>query len=263
MKRLVNIVKVIGISLIPTLLQYIGTSNLLELLQKSQILGAAVDVLKLKTSIGLIGCILTAFILVYYQVLSDNKKEYLQKVNNQLLELQKKSFISLLSSEVSSTFSRINIRIFVPNYSLKYYLSGKKRLKFAIKNVTELADSGITDNLQFTVLPKDDAEGLVGDCYNYRKMIYDDNLEETNEKRYGLSEYQKNKTRTLKFSMVCPLFNELKDVIAIVAFDSEEKITMPDKNTEEYHNFIHLVLTYSQTLYEIVPDLFQPRRGIK
>lgn len=262
MKKLVGIIKIFIVSLLPTLLQYISNSNLLEILQKAQIIGMAVDVPKVKTVIGLFGCVLTAFMLVYYQWSAEKKIANLEKINNQLLELHKKSFVKLLSSKVSNTFEKINIRIFVPHYSLKYYLSCKRHLEFVIKNFSELADTGITNNLRFQVLPTASAEGLVGDCYNSKRMVYDDNLEETNEQNYHLSEYQKNKTRTLKFSMVCPLFKNKQEVVAVVAFDSEEKVVMPSKNSEEYRQLTQLVLTYSQTLYETVPELFKEERGV-
>lgn len=126
-----------------------------------------------------------------------------------------------------------------------------------IKNIEGLADAGVTNNLKFQVEPADSIQGLVGECYQRRTIVYDDNLEVTNDQEYNLADYQKSKTNDLKFILVCPVFQE-EVVEAIVAFDCKHDIKI---NGQE-DKFTKAVLNYTQQLHEYVPELFKSKGGI-
>ena len=70
--------------------------------------------------------------------------------------------------------------------------------------------------------------------------------------------YCLSKTRDLEFSIVCPLYNSNDEVIAIIAIDGKQKIDITAHKSEIINN----VLTFSQTLYENVPELFKPKRRL-
>jgi hypothetical protein len=116
----------------------------------------------------------------------------------------------------------------------------------------------MTNNLKFKVLPEDEKQGLVGNCYNMRSMIYDDCLAQNNSSMYNLNNYQISKTRDLEFSIVCPVYNPSNEIIAIIAIDGKQKIDLNTHKAEIINN----VLTFSQTLYENVPELFKPIRRL-
>ena len=90
-------------------------------------------------------------------------------------------------------------------------------------------------------------------------MVYDDNLIQSNSTEYHLSEYQINKTNDLRFIIVCPIFAENGDVVAIIAFDSKNDIKVTRENKEALSD---LILNYTQQLYEKVPELFKAKGGL-
>ena len=111
---------------------------------------------------------------------------------------------------------------------------------------------------QAQVLKNDLLKGYkVGDTLE--KMVYDDNLIQSNSTDYHLSEYQINKTNDLRFIIVCPIFSENGDVIAIIAFDSKNDIKVTQENKEALSD---LILNYTQQLYEKVPELFKAKGGL-
>ena len=71
---------------------------------------------------------------------------------------------------------------------------------YYIKNIEGLAEKDITDNLKFEVSPN--RQGLVGECYEQKAILYDDDLENSNEINYNLTHYQIAKTNQLKFILV-------------------------------------------------------------
>lgn len=128
---------------------------------------------------------------------------------------------------------------------------------YYIKNIEGLAEKDITDNLKFEVCPN--RQGLVGECYEQKAILYDDDLENSNEINYNLTHYQIAKTNQLKFILVCPIFSENEEIISIVSFDSYDKIKIKEESKEILRQ---LVLNYTQSLYECIPDLFKVKGGI-
>lgn len=116
----------------------------------------------------------------------------------------------------------------------------------------------MTKGLKFQVCPSEKMQGLVGECYNKGKIVFDDNLKKTNSELYNLTEYQIHKTNDLKFIIVCPVFSEEKEIISIVAFDCKHEIKLEKSND----NFINAILNYTQQLYEYVPELMKCEGGI-
>lgn len=155
------------------------------------------------------------------------------------------------------------MRIFVPEKTLKWrithIINKNNALFFRIKNIDGLAEAGITNDLKFQVLPPEEKQGLVGECFVTKKMVYDDNLIQSNSTDYHLSEYQINKTNDLRFIIVCPIFSENGEVIAIIAFDSKNDIKVTQENKEALSD---LILNYTQQLYEKVPELFKAKGGL-
>ena len=169
-----------------------------------------------------------------------------------------------LAKIVDRDYCHIDVRIFVPEKTLKWRISPycehkNNALFFRIKNIDGLAEPGITNDLKFQVLPEERRQGLVGECFKTKKMVYDDNLIQSNSTEYHLSEYQINKTNDLRFIIVCPVFSENGDVVAIIAFDSKNDIKVTEENKEALSN---LILNYTQQLYEKVPELFRPKGGL-
>ena len=168
---------------------------------------------------------------------------------------------NILSSSLGKRFlsesSSFDIRIFIPKNPILYKIADKLKIKdiqkkFTIKNIDLIAEQGIAKNLEFEVSPN--PQGLVGMCYDTKAMVYDDDLEHTNDKKYQLKENQINRTSDLKWSICCPVTNESNTIIAIIALDGKTRIKI-DKAKEE--TLREEMVTFSCMLYDAVPQLFK------
>lgn len=261
-KAIAIIIKGVLLSLIPTLLTLFGTLNVLDELQKNQYIGSAVNVKIIKDWCSIIAAIISFILLTSNLIFHEFEEERYKKQAKQLLKYNKDIFINAVTEYLGREYCNIDIRIFVPQkticWKILHLFNKDYPLKFCIKNIDGLADVGMTNNLSFQVSPEKSVQGLVGECYQKRKIIYDDNLQETNDKSYNLTDYQKNKTNDLKFIIVCPIFENGKDIKAIVAFDCKHDIKIQKNNDK----FVNAILNYTQQLHEYIPELFKSKGGI-
>lgn len=253
-----NKAKIITVALVtsavPAIVTYLGkTNNIIDYLYQKNYIGPAFDIDLFKSTCQILSIILS-FSIILCQQLSTNIKlnNGNQKING-LLYQTKMIFQEALSSTIGYKVN-FDIRIFVPIKKIINLEKGKP-LYFQIVNYDGLGTVGTTNGLKFKVLPESEKQGLVGNCYNMRSMLYDDCLVQNNSSAYHLDNYQLSKTRDLEFSIVCPLYNSNDEVIAIIAIDGKQKIDITAHKSEIINN----VLTFSQTLYENVPELFKPR----
>lgn len=154
----------------------------------------------------------------------------------------------------------VNIRVFVPDNKFLFWLGktpfiGKKiPLYYKIKNIKSWAETGNTDKLKFRI--NIDPQGLVGQCYNSKNMIYDSNLKANNESNYKLNKSQIDQTRELTISICVPILDASDKVVAIVAYDSIENLTIADELIESDKTKIPLI-TFARRMYEIAPEIFK------
>lgn len=255
------ITKEIFASLLPAICSVLGSNNILEYLQKEGYIGENIDIEFVKNCFVIAGIALTFILLTVNLIMREISEEKYKKQSQQLIKYNKDILINALAEYLGIEYCDLNIRIFVPDKSIyskiKRLFIKNTPLWFHIKNIEGLAEPGVTNNLKFKVLPSCDQEGLVGECYNHKKMVYDDNLEVTNDLDYNLNEYQKSKTKGLKFIIVCPTFSKDKEIDAIVAFDSKNHIKVVNED-----KFTTAILNYTQQLHEYVPELFKPKGGL-
>lgn len=252
-------------SLIPALCTFLGQSDALELLQKNEYIGKSVNINTIKNICFILSIFLTFSILTTKLIISQIRENRFREQRSNFIKFNKEIFVKTLMSEFGKEFENINIRIFVPKKPLVWYIRRiffkDTPLYFVIRNIEGLANPGLTKNLSFQVTPN--KQGLVGDCYNSKQMVFDDDLEHNNKTYYDLSRSQVNKTNELKFSLVCPLFkdnNNNDEIIAIVAFDSTDRILVDsDKKTKILERSIP---NYTQQLLDYAPELFKKEGGL-
>lgn len=249
--------KSLVVAAIPGIITFVGSSDLLDVLYKNNILGSKFDIDKTKLICQILGAVIFFVIVTYQMSVNAYKIQVSANEINGLL-YQNKNIFELGIATVLGKRVGIDIRIFVP-LKKRINFNKNEELYFHIKNYSGLCNVGITNNLKFKVLPDTDKEGLVGECYNTGAMIYDDNLKENNSTQYNLNYAQISKTRELKFSIVCPLYDEHNSIVAIVAYDGREEISITDNNKQE---IVNAVVTFAQMLYENAPELFKPIRRI-
>lgn len=255
MKKASVVLKSIGIALVPSILSYLSmNNNILDMLMEHEIIGKSVDIPMIK-EVCIIGNIVVTSIILLGTKINENVK--IKKYDGQiegLISYCKELLCGAIANETDAENVHVNIRIFVPSSRLidriKLLVNSNADRYFEIKNIKGLAENDTTDNLRFKVCPE--GEGLVGMCYRKKSICYDSSLKKTNSQKYGLNNSQLAKTNSLEFSMVVPIISESESVVAMVAFDSKQKINIKDIN-----NISAAANTFSQLLYEKVPELFK------
>lgn len=243
-------------SLVPAILVWIGQSDMLLRLKEHQYIGINVDVNFIKDVSAILGVVLTFGFLTRPLIISELNEQKYHVQRDRLIKYNKEIFLKVFCKTLGLGRCDLEIRIFVPERGWKYRLNKllKKDVPFyyKIKNLEGLADPGTTEDLRFQVYPKQ--EGLVGQCFQERTILYDDNLEENNDTKYNLNEYQINKTSDLKFVLVCPIMALDNSVQAVVAFDSKTQIKVTEANRK---NLTNIILNYTQALHDLVPEFFK------
>ena len=254
------IISVFLFTLIPAFLSYVSDSDnfftkLIEAGILSENITDSID--RIQDFCLIASIILSAMLLSFTSAKAQIKYEYILEQRNLLIKMNKDILRTALIEKFSKEFSSFNIRIFIPKHPrwydlLKWLHIRNHKVSFIIKNIPQIAEADITTNLEFEVYPK--CEGLVGRCYNEKVMYYDDNLTENNSTSYNLGDNQIVRTSNLEWSICCPVFDSANDVIAIIALDGTEKLTI-DKSREA--ELSKQIVVFSRMLYDAVPQLFR------
>ena len=257
-KIIKEVVKISVFTALASFLSYLANSKLIfEKLISAGIVSENIDIPLIQDYCLWLGIIISSLFLSLNLIITKVKFDHILEQRNQLIKMTKDIFSTSLGKHFSSDTSSYDIRIFIPKYSLLYKIADKIHFKaihkkFIIKNIDLIANQGTTKNLQFEVFPK--SEGLVGFCYKTKTMAFDDDLENTNDIKYNLTRNQISKTSNLKWSICCPICNEIDEVIAIIALDGKTKIKI-DKDNKK--SLVEELLVFSRMLYDSVPQLFK------
>lgn len=258
MKLLKNVIKTIFISGVAALLSYLSSSSFVfDKLQKLNVLSPNIDIPLMQDWCLWIGIAISSLFLSLNLIITQHKYERALEERNCLVAMAKSI---LASSFVKRYFSKevtFDIRIFVPKRPLWYAILDLLhiktfRKKFVIKNISLIADQGITKGLQFEVYPE--IEGLVGQCYVQKKVLYDDDLKTTNERDYNLGKQQISRTNNLSWIICCPVFGNNDEVVAILALDGKAKISISKNNEGTLGAELS---AFSRMLFDAVPKLFK------
>ena len=258
-KKIKVILLVIVFTAIPSFLSYVANSTVfLEKLVEKGLIGASINIKEVKDSCLWIGIALSALLLSLNLAITKINLGAIIEQRNALIRMAKSLLTNSLGGNYLSNSSMVDIRIFIPKHPFLYKLSDMLKLTeihkyFVIKNIDLIAEQGETKSLQFEVSPN--PKGLVGSCYKLKHMVYDDDLEHTNgSELYNLDNIQLSRTSSLKWSICCPVFDKNNEVVAIIALDGKNKITINKvKETEMAKDLI----VFSRMMYDHVPQLFK------
>lgn len=261
MKKIKSVFIVLFFTFIPGFAMYLaGEKSILDIWQSQGYIGPKVSLPFVKQSLRILSVGLTALYLSITREFLKNKLHIIEIQRCSLINNLKRSFLEAFQNKISNaSINAINIRIFIEKKDylrflkalLGKYASYIPKKYYIIKNIDGLSNAGNTNNLQFEVSPN--SQGLVGKCYNQKSIVYDEDLM-VSEEDYNLNSYQRNKTCDIRFCLCAPIFGNDGEVVAIVAFDSVERITIEsdDKNVWKV-----MITNYCQTLHENLPDLFK------
>lgn len=258
LKMIKQIVIVVIFSAIASTLSYLANSSLVfDKLIEWGIMQEMVNIPLVQDYCLWIGIIFSSVVLSLNLIITKVQYDHMIEQRNQLIKMNKNILSSSLGKRFLSDSSVFDIRIFIPKHPLWYKIADKLHLsnvckKFVIKNIDLIAEPGVTKNLHFEVHPNQ--EGLVGLCYSNKVMVYDDNLEHTNETQYKLHQNQIARTSNLKWSICCPICNDNDTVVAIIALDGKTRITIDAAKEAVLREEL---LVFSRMLFDSVPQLFK------
>lgn len=261
-KKVWIIFKIIILSVLPTLLSFLGRSHIdLSFLQKAVPVFADMDQLVVKDYFILAGMIITIIVIDIQYALSEFDRKTVTRQREFLIQYIKNIFIESLESKLQEENTCINVRLFVPKKGILFL--GKKILEkllvnriklrkaFVVKNMDCLSEPGFTNGLCFQVEPQ--AQGLVGLCYKERCFVYCEDLRSI-EKDLNLTIFQRNKLANIVFWLCVPVINRNNEVIAVISFDSKNKINI---SKIEHDELSRAVTNFSQFFGEGLPDLLK------
>lgn len=253
-----HIFTTIFLSAIPAFLSYLSSSELIfDYLIKINLLGEAIDVPFIQDCCLWSGIALSAIFLSLQLIIVQIRLDSVQEERNLLIKMSKDIVSRALAESCTPNPQDFDIRFFIPKHPVLYsildflHIQGFPK-KFIIKNIELIADQGTTKNLEFEVSPH--CEGLVGQCYCSKGIMFDDNLEINNNSNYNLGHNQIQRTSSLKWSICCPIVSEDNKVVAILAIDGQTKMTIKSSKKD---SLFQIISGYSRMLYDNVPPLFR------
>lgn len=190
---------------------------------------------------GLIG--IYVYYPLRYQLLRRAVKKQRDRLKDVAIELSK-IFSKNLGKEIKLHDLRLNVRKFTirPFYKkhIKYWFKTSK-VYCQVNNYDFLNKEGNSENFSFQVSPIQ--RGLVGVAYAKKCIMYDDKLTERMEK-YNLNNNHKNNNviANTDFAIVKPFVNKNDKVKSIIAFDTEQDVSIPDEKRKDVER---LMLYYS------------------
>lgn len=241
---------------IPVMLAYLATKNTLFIwLTENNLLPQNFNVALCQEVCLFLNIAFTTFVLnsklLYQQCKGNQYKKEIAGLFNIIKEVARNNFVDITKNKDFS----FDLRIFVLEISIINvvisHLGWKREKWFVIRNIEPFAKKDVTEHLRFRVYPN--PQGIVGKVYQSGDIVYDDQLQKTNSQNYALDHSQINRTSNLLWSICVPIVSKGKNVIAIVAFDSDRSKLDISKNKEKIRT---LTNTITLLMYDSTPELF-------
>lgn len=263
--KMKNIIIVFIFTIIPPISQFLSREeSILDNLQKIGLLGDLASLAFIKQIIILLGIVLPPLFLSIKWQYAQYKFDHMEKQRSAMLTNLKDTFLTVLESKIpKTTFRHVNIRIFVEKRTIitrvQRYIERLTEIKFpkkfVMKNIKGMSENGFIHGLEYEVSPT--IEGMVGKCYNERKMDYAEDLIASTE-AYNMSDYQMSLTRDVDFVLCSPIVDKYGNVIAVVSLDSKDHIIIPKASKPTLETFVS---NFCFSLYNTIPEIFEMKKG--
>lgn len=191
-----------------------------------------------------------------------NENQYYRESMKYLFDRHKEDFFNIIGNQeaeglIHQAPKNIQIRIWVKPKLLNRIITSirsRRRYKYLIiRNYESLGLHGKTDDLKFEVSPK--PQGIVGKCFNSKKVEYSWDLKEENQKvRYNMTQEQDEQTSDLRFCLCYPIKEDGR-VISVISFDSTEPMRVGNNIKDK--DLADLFVGFSVDLYKSSSHLFK------
>jgi|GEM_PF-1619537 hypothetical protein len=236
MKLWGTLLRIVVFSVIPALLAYIGSDDVLL----DSLLGDArwleqLDTALIKQLAVLLSVLLTSgFLVVMYEVKHAQSQKW-EKNNHMLYNDLKTAFLLALSNEIGDPhINSVEFRVYKETGTMKKiveFLHARMqrrpyRRKFELVRIPGLSDDGGPRKL-FYFVDGDTVQGLVGRCFQEKEIKYEEDIS-TLSALYNLTPFQISNTRSTKFCLCAPIFNAGNQIVSILSMECIYSIRIPD-----------------------------------
>lgn len=224
--------KTIGLSLIPTLLIYIGKADgFFTFLKDHKFLDDKTDIKNPQFWCFLAGCFWAGLVVPVQFANTKNKLKEKEDEFNELLKFNKDIYFKSAKEKIKKQSVNFRTRVFIPEKGLKSQWKKLKHKKeeFHLKHYKSISDSIANKDLHFEVTPN--IQGMIGKTFDCKSILIDFDVQKSD---YNLSHYQKSKTSDVKFCSTVPIFDKENEIKAIISVDSEKEVILKGAEIEEW-----------------------------
>jgi|HigsolmetaAR203D_1030402.scaffolds.fasta_scaffold04461_4 hypothetical protein len=230
-----TLLRIVVFSVIPALLSYIGSDEVLL----DALVGDARWLEQLNTALikqlaVLLSVLLTSgFLVVMYEVKHAQSQKW-EKHNHMLYNDLKTAFLLALSNEIGDPhINSVEFRVYKevgPMKKLAEFLQARwqrrpYRRMFELVRIPGLSDDG--PRKLFYLVDGDTVQGLVGRCFQEKEIKYEEDISALSP-MYNLTPFQISNTRSTKFCLCVPIFNAGNQIVSILAMECIYSIRIPD-----------------------------------
>nr|WP_315159387.1 hypothetical protein [uncultured Flavobacterium sp.] len=226
--------KTIGLSLIPTILIYIGkTEGFFNFLKEHNFIKSDADIKSPQFWCFIIGVIWAGLIIPVQFANTKNKLKEKEDDFDELLKFNKEIYFKATKDKIKKQSVDFRTRIFVPEKGIEKYWKRfrHKKKEFHLKHYKSISDALNSKSLHFEVNPN--IQGMVGKTYSESKIFIDFDVQKAD---YNLTPYQKSKTNDVKFCSTIPIFNKENEIKAILSVDSDKEVVLKDSEFQEWQS---------------------------
>jgi hypothetical protein len=228
--------RTIGLSLIPTMLIYLGKSDtFFKLLKDHSFIDSGTDVSTPQLYCFIIGVFWAGLITPVQLSKTKTKLEEKKRQFEELLSFNKELYFTSIKENLKKHNKKFSTRLFVPckGFNAWFQKIWNKKIIFSLIERNGITDPINTKSLYFEVSPN--TQGLVGKTCKEKAIVIDCNVD---PEKYNLTHYQKSKTNGVKFCTTAPIFNKNNQVIAVLAVDSNDEINFDEPEVEKWKDQI-------------------------
>lgn len=229
-------IRIIGLSLIPTILVFIGKSDsFFAFLKNHNFIKENYDSTNVQLTCFISGLFWSGLITPVQLAKTKTKLAYKESQYASLLAFNKETYFDSTKKMLKKHNKNFRSRLFVPNKGFSSWWNSVWHDKedFKLADIPGISDPINTNSLHFEYKPN--IQGLVGKACIEKGIIVDCKVDPN---YYNLTPFQKSKTSDVKFCTTAPIFNKNNEVIAVLGIDSSDDIELDDAEIEIWKNQI-------------------------
>ncbi|WP_339698360.1 hypothetical protein [uncultured Marixanthomonas sp.] len=233
-------IRIIGFSLLASLLIFIGKNDLfLNWLVDKNILSSSLDIERTQLICFIIGIFWAGLWLPIEHSRLKSKQSEKDKQFVELLDYHKYTYFELIKNKLKEYNVSYSTRVFRPQKGIVGWWNREinKRTILELITIEGISDRFHHKTLHFEI-NKTEIQGLVGKCYNDKRLWVDLNLAEND---YALTDQHRIKIGNVEFCSAIPIFNkDQTKVNAVLSVDSQTKFTFNEQNRTDWEQ--HMII---------------------